>query len=246
MTLLQRYVGRLLALLTLLAATALISLLAYSEVDNRLTAEDVRDIDVALGPALALSKPEQLNLTAQIDLIRQVVSRVFAAAPSLHAIPEGRPREPGDVMRNGGGVCYDRSRFIEKALRSQGFETRHVALYRRLPHQAALTVLATRDTVSHAVTEVKTRAGWLLVDPVNQWLSVDARGQPVGAMQIARSHRGGPPIDWPAKAAAPEFYTQNFLLVYGLYSRHGSFFPPFNAIPDVNYSELLDNFVPQG
>ena len=38
------------------------------------------------------------------------------------------------------------------------------------------------------------------------------------------------------------FYTPNVVFVYGLYSRHGGFYPPYNFIPDYNFRELFYNF----
>ena len=38
------------------------------------------------------------------------------------------------------------------------------------------------------------------------------------------------------------FYTPEVIFVYGLYSRHGRFYPPYNAIPDYNIRELFYNF----
>ena len=36
-------------------------------------------------------------------------------------------------------------------------------------------------------------------------------------------------------------YTNFFVAVYGLYSRHGRFYPPYNLIPDINYGEFIQN-----
>ena len=38
-------------------------------------------------------------------------------------------------------------------------------------------------------------------------------------------------------------YGEDFFAIYGLYSRHGMYYPPYNFIPDINYSEFLDNFI---
>ena len=39
----------------------------------------------------------------------------------------------------------------------------------------------------------------------------------------------------------PEIYSAPFTWVYGFYSRHGRFYPPYNAVPDVNWGELAQN-----
>jgi hypothetical protein len=43
------------------------------------------------------------------------------------------------------------------------------------------------------------------------------------------------------KAPLPEIYGAPFTWVYGLYSRHGRFYPPYNPIPDLNGAELAQN-----
>lgn len=222
----------------------IVGVLAEHEVDNRLTAEDLQTIDTVVRSrhaetGAAATAPSEGS--AQLAHIRELVGKVYVAAPGLNAIPDGQPREPANVIHNGGGVCYDRSRLIEKVLRAEGYQTRHLALYRKQSRQSMWSVLTTRDTVSHAVTEVLTALGWLVIDPVTPWLAIDAAGRPVSALRIAHSHRGGSAIRWPESTSVPEFYSQNFLVIFGLYSRHGDFYPPFNSIPDVNYRELLFN-----
>ena len=39
----------------------------------------------------------------------------------------------------------------------------------------------------------------------------------------------------------PPIYAKPFTCAYGLYSRHGRFYPHYNVVPDVNWSEMLDN-----
>jgi len=38
-------------------------------------------------------------------------------------------------------------------------------------------------------------------------------------------------------------YQESFSFIYGLYSRHGKFYPPYTFIPDVNYVELIQNIL---
>jgi transglutaminase-like putative cysteine protease len=220
-------------------------LLGHNQVDNRLTDQDLQTIEALLKqrPPAHRPAPQARSLAEEIARIRELVDAVFLVAPNLAAIPEHQSREPHDVVRNGGGVCYDRSRFIEKVLRADGLETRHVALYRRDEGQTIWRTLLTRDAISHAVTEVRTRAGWMLIDPVANWVATDKGAQPVSTLEIARSVRQGKPIRWPAGQKVPDFFNRDFVAVYGLYSRHGTFYPPFNRIPDVHYAELFDNLI---
>ena len=36
-------------------------------------------------------------------------------------------------------------------------------------------------------------------------------------------------------------YMKPFIYIYGLYSRHGKFYPPYNLVPDINYGEFIQN-----
>jgi hypothetical protein len=129
---------------------------------------------------------------------------------------------------------------IEKILSYSGFKTRHVSLYSIEATQSGIRALFTREAPSHAVTEVLTRHGWLVVDSNVAWLSIDINGQPVSIDRIQSSAansirlrwRDDPPID---------IYATPFTFVFGLYSRHGYFYPPYNAIPDINYAEFVQN-----
>jgi hypothetical protein len=137
-------------------------------------------------------------------------------------------------------LCYDRSRAIEKILRYSGFETRHIALYAIVPETSAMRALMTRGIPSHAVSEVRTRRGWLVVDSNDAWLSLDRSNLPVTMSTIRAAALGQAHPDW--RAAPPNaIYLHPFTFVYGLYSRNGHLYPPYDFIPDVAYPELIDN-----
>ena len=104
--------------------------------------------------------------------------------------------------------------------------------------------LLTPDISSHAVSEVLTKAGWLVVDSVDPWLSLDRAGRPVSMQAIGADVDRGT-INWDEKLLQHmgSIYREPFVIVYGLYSRHGRFYPPFNIIPDIHYGEFLANFL---
>lgn len=47
-------------------------------------------------------------------------------------------------------------------------------------------------------------------------------------------------IQW-HKGPPTNIYEQPFTFVYGLYSRHGQFYPPYNFVPDINCGEFVKN-----
>ena len=125
-------------------------------VDAQVTPSDVQAIRAIVGD----HQPRDGTQARDLAIIRHVQRAVLDVAPLDTGIPYNQPREPADLLRSGAGLCYDRSRTIEKALRHAGFATRHVFLWRR-------------GYGSHAVSDVLTVDGWLRVDSNEAWVSVD-------------------------------------------------------------------------
>jgi transglutaminase-like putative cysteine protease len=147
-------------------------------------------------------------------------------------------REPRDVILGKSGICYDRSRVIEKILRYAGFPTRHVFIL-SVGNLSPLVALLVPGLRSHAVTEVLTAKGWLVVDSNDPWISIDEQGNPESITQmetVGIAHRI--PCD---RAPPNSIYNQPFVAIDGLYSRHGQFYPPYAPVPNVNFRELLAN-----
>lgn len=202
----------------------LISTLWWHEVVTEPTPADRAASRLILAPTYA----------DELALIAMVQQRVQQTASIYRPIPKGQTREPADLIAAGQGLCYDNSRSIEKLLEAIGFETRHVALY---IDAAAVLVPGSK---SHAMSEVLTSRGWLLVDSTTDWIALDADGAPVSADQL--SAVGGGTISW--REPIPEKHWMllgDFMHVVGLYSRHGSFYPPFTPVPDVNWRQLMMN-----
>ncbi|MCB0221747.1 MAG: hypothetical protein KDH09_18770, partial [Chrysiogenetes bacterium] len=122
-------------------------------------------------------------------------------------------------------------------LRSRGFETRHVFVYSKDESGPSLGTLLTPGVPSHALTEVRTARGWLVVDSNARWLSIDESGDPVAIENFAAA-KWAPHVN----ATRNAIFDAPFGFVYGLYSRHGRFYPPFVPVPDINWGEFADNF----
>lgn len=213
-------------------------LLRCHAVDNSLSDEDRRFIPKYLENIDGL--PRHASYADELDFIRSVQRAVLRIAPGNAGLPPGQKREPKELYEAGTGLCYDRSRVIEKILRYSGFRTRHVSVFSTAETGSAARALVTPGVASHAVTEVLTRNGWLVVDPNVPWVATDAGGRAVSMSEIQAVVDGVAAIEWSAKPPA-EIYVKPFALVYGLYSRHGRFYPPFNFVPDIEYGEFSDN-----
>lgn len=182
------------------------------------------------------------DFEAEVSFIGAVQRAVQAAAPVSRGIPYGQRRELKNVLEAGYGSCYDRSRAIEQVLRSNGFRVRHVFILYLRDGRNPLVAAVTPGNPSHAVSEVKTARGWLVVDSNRSVLSLKMDGSPGSIRELARWAAGDVEIRWQDHETLEDLYLSPFIPIYGLYSRHGEFYPPFNAIPDVNWRGLWQNF----
>lgn len=219
---------------------ALVALLSIHNVPTEPTAQDKAAITAMLtrAGALNLLSGKANTYEQQLEQIRTLQDAVLKTAPENKGIPRKQTREPNDLISASKGLCYDRSRTIEKALRIIGYTTRHVSIYHIIDNSPLKTMI-TPMVGSHSITEVLTERGWLVVDSNKPWLSIDAKGNPVSIKQMQNTNA---PVQWPANdKERGEIYDAPFLSFIGLYSRHGEFYPPMTPLPDVNWPELLQN-----
>jgi hypothetical protein len=229
----DRLASKLSTLTLILMAIAGVIMYANA-VPNDLTSSDIEAIQKITKdflPTVGTRTFEQ-----EIKLIKDVQAVVLRVAITSKGIPEGQPREPADLLQAHAGLCYDRSRSIEKTLKYFGFQVRHVAIFKENSKWPKYINTFSGHSWSHAMTEALTRRGWLLIDSNVSWISLDSKGEPMSVRHI-QNHRDE------AKAStngiAPNALLNGpFLYIYGLHSRHGRFYPPYNAIPDINYPEL--------
>jgi hypothetical protein len=229
-----------LSLVVVLVCALLFSVLAYHQVSDRVTEEDRLFIPKYIGDQLLSTVRSQMTYGNELDFILHVQRSVLAVAPGNEEIPFNTEREPKDLYLAKSGLCFDRSRVIEKILRYAGFETRHISIYSTKGISTPLKALMTPGVSSHAVTEVLTSRGWLVIDSNARWISVDSNGNPY-SIKAVQSDIGAASILW-AEPLPSVIYKEGFLFIYGLYSRHGRFYPPHDFIPDVNYRELIQNW----
>lgn len=182
----------------------------------------------------------------EIYAIRAVQDSAFNTAPGTGMIAESSPREPKNLYQTDFAYCNDRSRYIDKALRFLGFETRYASLYSRKPDQIFVQRILSRGPPdgSHALVEVLTEKGWLIVDSRTKWISLTKEKNVIGLAElrsIRRQNTAEP--DWDKNMEEMyKFLRKDFFVIYGLYSRHGRFYSPYTPfIPDINYPELLKN-----
>lgn len=158
------------------------------------------------------------------------------------------------------GYCYDRAVLLEKFFLYYGFTIRHVFIYfnpdNTLPDRSDFF---SKDLLSHAMLEVKTKKGWITVGTSCNWLGIQDNGELLtthdlrnrladGTLSLAKKGNKGIAFFDSLKSR------ERFKILYGVYSRHGNFFRsrPVESllnsvgihcrIPDYNLRMLLYNF----
>jgi hypothetical protein len=226
--------------LLVFAFIAFSGLLYYSRVDNTLTNEDKKYINKILEEN-NIKKYTGKSYKEEIIFIEQTLDAIYTVAPSGVGIAMNRTREVKDLYELKIGACFDKARVLEKVFNNNGFKTRRVALYVR--KGSYIKSMLTPNILSHAQTEVLTKKGWVVLGTYEKWISLDKNNLPYSANMINYNYKK---INWkydvPFNLNGLYVYDNN-ILVYGLYSRHGKFYPPYNFVPDIEYNEFLDNFI---
>ena len=222
---------------------ACVAVLAWHNVSTKVSGDDrtaAREILDRAGYDQAWwSSVDLTTYDGQVKAAIAVQDAVLKASPNDTDIPFDMPREPADLLRMQMGFCFDRSRAIEKILAMLGLETRHIAVYSTKKTGSALVSLITPQVSSHAVSEVRTNKGWMVIDSNKRWIGLTQDDLPV-SMETLRSKvstRAG----WSTRnnARVNRIFTDQFTYVIGLYSRHGRFFPPYTRVPDVNWRDFV-------
>lgn len=178
----------------------------------------------------------EIGPDGELGLIHDIQVAVLAKVPMGPGVPAYSEREPSNVLKRDTGLCYDRSRLFDKLFIWAGFETRHVYILYKPKFFAKYTLplwvaFFMPQSESHAVTEVKTSKGWLLVDSNDVWISVGRKGGLINTDQI-----------WHQTAefdTIPQYFSEPFWAIRGLYSRRGHLYRPYLPYPQLNWSDFL-------
>ena len=190
------------------------------------------EADIASIESMGLSKPAQtLTFDQEISLIRLVQKKVFKLAPLGEAIPDNQPREITDLLEYGSGLCYDRSRSLDQIYSYLGFEARHVFILHKEGH-SFLGAIFRKYQGSHAVTEVKTSRGWMLVDSNTPWIAITRSGEVVDADDVWKRFDE---FDNP-----PAYLKVPWWAIRGLYTRGGRKYPPYIPFPEVSFPTIFN------
>lgn len=173
------------------------------------------------------------EFAAQLRCARFIQRAVQTAVPDMTCANNGERIEPLPFLKRGYGCCYDRARFMSKALEHYGLRTRHVFLIDTSRYGRAAYLVP--NVLSHAATEVLTARGWMGVDSNKPWILITRNGQPVTYGQVR--NLDPKTLAQPIPKELP--YSAPLATVYGLYSRHGRFHGPNLPAPEINYPEFI-------
>lgn len=222
-----------------IVATALLTLsgavLWATDVDTALTSEDRASIE---GLGVRAVCEGAAGFAQQLACIRAIQAAHLAAAPELVCVDEYgvTSHEPPAFLARRRGCCYDRSRFVEKAASFYGLEVRHLAIY----HARSSFDLVRGGTPSHSLSEVLTDRGWMVVDSNTTALGLRTDGTPLDAAELSAALRaGGSGLE---STSYREFFGGDYVSLYGVYSRHGGFYPPYVRLPDIDWAQVDENF----
>lgn len=184
-----------------------------------------------------LKKNEKNDFLIQLNKLNQVLQYFQQSIQeSRHAfIPMDQPRELENWYSNRTGICWDVTRASEAFLSYLGFQVRHVSIYSLVSNSSPYIAFVTPRNASHAVTEVLTSRGWMLFDPNYGKLYVDEKGVPIAVSEVHDALKS----ERIALKSAHEIFNSNYLAIYGLYSRHGRFYPPYVPVPDVSWVDFV-------
>lgn len=235
-------VAKSVAVILVLGFSTFFALAFITRVDNSITEEDrvyAAKIMAASGKEV---QPYTSDFTRQIAYLKEVQEAVLRVAPNTSGpILEGGTREPKDLFESGKGLCYDRSRVIEKILSISGYQTRHLSVFSE--PRFAFLIFVKKKIGSHALTEVLTSKGWVCLGSNERWISLDGQGNPHSIAAIRASIRRGERPDFlQGRYRHNPVFDSDFIFFRGLYSRHGRFYPPYIPFPDIHWGEFLTNF----
>jgi len=186
---------------------------------------------------LLVVNPKSFEL--ELEIINYIQVQTLENTRNFNPIEHGLFREPKDIYNEQKGQCFDRSRLIEKMLTYVGLKNRHVFIFQSASYFDVF--VKSRLSKSHAVTEVLTSKGWLLVDSNSTLLPVTSR-EPISIFEAANGSLSEYLKN--KEETYEDIFSGNFFYVYGLYSRHGMFHPPFvNYVPDINLLQFSSNFL---
>ena len=205
----------------------------YHNVKKNLTIEDIKYIKLFIEELdLDLNKPDFKSFNNELKFINLIHKKIIINIVNKEGIEIKNTREPKDIYVLKKGECYDISRLLEKIFQYYGYKTRHLSIYEKKGNIPLLNLFLKKGNDSHAISQIYTTKGWLTIDSVSDWVNSDINNIIIDINKINLN------TNW--KHHYPHhIFKKKYFIIYGLYSRHGGFYPPYNFIPDINFKDFV-------
>lgn len=225
----------------------IITLFWLHNVESEITKQDILAINkIAEISELQIVRNAMVNATfeEQIAFVNKLTVAINSMIdPSGMLIPSGVSREPQAWLKARSPLCYDVARVMEKILGYAGFEVRYMSVFEleAFSVTSAWQAIIKPRVASHAMIEIKTHQGWLALDTwyltnLNSTkVYISKENIPIQTADIGKYLRNG------ELKIAHVIFNNPILIVYGLYSRHGGAYPPYDRIPDLSWSQFIFN-----
>lgn len=174
----------------------------------------------------------------KLEFVKEVQNIVLLEVKhKYNGIPKNTERSIEKILIGRVGECYDRSYLIERILYYKGFDVRHASIYYKVKNKGLIKTLLAGNSTSHATTEVKINNKWILVDS-----NTSQADLPISFETNLKSiQENKVQLDANNNDLLIRF-DRDYYIIYGMYSRHGCFYPPYIPIPDFNFQQLFYNF----
>ena len=176
------------------------------------------------------------SFNEELSYILTIQEKIRALKIASRGIAIGTKREPENFYKQRIGQCYDLSRTLEKIFAFSGFTVRHTFVLKKQGDFPLWNFLFKKGVPSHALLEVNTLNGWVIVDPSSSWVSVTRDNNSINIHKVKDAQYKK--YNW-FRGRPHGVFDNDVFVIYGFYSRHGKFFPPYNFVPDINYLDFL-------
>ncbi len=202
-------------------------------VEKKLTNEDIEYIKLFIKDLeLDQINFEKNSIEQEIIFVNNIHKKILASIVDRRGIDLNNSREPKDLYTSRRGECFDISRLLEKIYMYYGYKVRHLSIYEKKGKYPFINLFFKKNNDSHAISQIFTQYGWISIDSVFNWIGIDDNYNLIKLENIKNIN------NW--KYDQPHhIFEKDFYVIYGLYSRHGLFYPPYNRFPDLNFFDFL-------
>lgn len=196
----------------------------------------ILDVSAQLG---ATCTQTNQSFDKELECIKEVQSYYHKRSQNFDCSKSEERRTIDWAFNNKSGCCFDIARLIASTLEYFGFEIRHASLHQmKIPFPVNYLL----PTKSHAVVEVRTSQGWILVGSTSKFIGIDKSGKLYTAKSL-RPEIMNNRMDQFNGFRPENYFNGNYSVAYGLYSRHGLLYEPYvKYFPDIDWKQFSYNF----